>query len=94
MDWTGTKFAGIDLTRNYTKCTCRLSMNGYIAALLLKYNHAPPKRVPHLLHKHRNDHGAKTQLTPEEDTSPLLDAAGIKQIQGTHRLTLVLRQSS
>jgi hypothetical protein len=82
-DWAGTKFAGIDLTWNYKIRMCRLSMNGYIAVLLLKYNHTPPRKPQHSPHKHRDiTYGAKTQLTPEEDTSPPLDAAGVKRIQG------------
>ena len=82
-DWAGTKFAGIDLTWNYKLRMCRLSMNGYIAVLLLKYNHTPPRKPQHSPHKHRDiTYGAKTQLTPEEDTSPPLDAAGVKRIQG------------
>ena len=53
-------------------------MNGYIAVLLLKYDHAPPKQLQHSPHKHPNiDYGAKTQLTPGNNTSPLLDATGI-----------------
>jgi hypothetical protein len=38
-DWTGTKFAGIDIKWNYQKCTCHLSMKGYIDEVLLKYDH-------------------------------------------------------
>ena len=58
-------------------------MNGYIAILLLKYNHTPPRKPQHSTHKHRDiTYGAKMQLTPEEDTSPPLDAAGVKRIQG------------
>ena len=29
-DWTGTKFAGMNLTWDYVKRTCRLTMDGYI----------------------------------------------------------------
>eukprot|EP00804_Cyclotella_cryptica_P011136 CCRYP_020838-RA/>CCRYP_020838-RA protein AED:0.39 eAED:0.39 QI:0/0/0/1/1/1/3/0/399 len=38
-DWTGTKFAGIDIKWDYNKRTCRLTMDTYISALLLKYDH-------------------------------------------------------
>ena len=76
-DWTGSKFAGIDLTWDYTKRTCRLTMNGYIADVLTKYGHPIPTKPQHAPHKHR-----EAQLEPEDDTSPRLPNDGIKLIQG------------
>jgi hypothetical protein len=38
-DWTGSKFAGINLNWDYTNRTCRLTMNGYINEVLLKHDH-------------------------------------------------------
>ena len=82
-DWTGSKFAGIDLAWDYKKRTCRLTMNGYIDEVLLKYNHKRPTKPQHAPHAHREIvFGAKTQLAPEDDNSPPLNPAGIKQIQG------------
>eukprot|EP00804_Cyclotella_cryptica_P024923 CCRYP_011831-RA/>CCRYP_011831-RA protein AED:0.37 eAED:0.37 QI:0/0/0/1/1/1/2/0/402 len=82
-DWTGTKFAGIDITWDYTKRTFRLTMDTYITTLLLKYNHPQPCIPQHAPHKHREIiYGAKEQLLPDKDTSPPLDTAGIKRIQG------------
>ena len=82
-DWTGSKFAGIDIDWDYTKRTCRLTMKNYIDNLLLKYNHPRPKKPQHSPHAHREIvYGAKEQLLPEADTSPPLDEAGIKRIQG------------
>ena len=86
-DWEGKKFAGIDLEWNYVAkhCdrTCRLSMKGYIDTLLIKYGHPRPKKPQLSPHKHREiNYGAKDQLTPEEDTTPALDEAGTKRIQG------------
>ena len=44
-DWEGAKFAGINLTWDYnvrhTNWTCRISMGGYIARVLLKYAPQP-----------------------------------------------------
>lgn len=58
-------------------------MNKYIDTLLLKYNHPKPRKLQHAPHKHRNIiYGTKEQLLPDENTSPPLDKAGIKQIQG------------
>jgi len=82
-DWTGTKFAGIDITWDYNKRTCRLTMDTYISTLLLKFDHPRPRKPQHAPHKHREIiYGTKEQLLPDNDTSPLLDAAGIKRIQG------------
>eukprot|EP00804_Cyclotella_cryptica_P026588 CCRYP_014016-RE/>CCRYP_014016-RE protein AED:0.30 eAED:0.32 QI:0/0/0/1/0/0/2/0/287 len=58
-------------------------MDTYISAPLLKYNHPQPCKPQHAPHKHRKIiYGAKEQLLPNKDTSPPLDAAGIKRIQG------------
>ena len=82
-DWTGSKFAGIDIEWNYHKRTCRLSMKGYINEVLLKYKHPKPLKPQHAPHAHRPIvYGAKEQLLPDEDTSPPLDANGVKRIQG------------
>ena len=82
-DWTGAKFAGIDIAWDYNKRTCRITMNGYIADVLLKYGHQMPRKPQHSPHKHREIiYGAKLQLIPDDDTSPALNDAGIKRIQG------------
>ena len=86
-DWEGTKFAGIDLAWDYNarhaNRTCRISMDGYIAKVLLKYGHPSPKKPQLSPHKHREViYGAKEQLTPEDDTTPPLDSQGTKRVQG------------
>ena len=81
-DWTGSKFAGIDLTWDYARRTCRLTMADYIANLLIKYNHPKPKKPQHSPHAHRDiTYGATQQLVPEPDTSPPLDDKGVQRIQ-------------
>ena len=81
-DWTGSKFAGIDLAWNYPARTVRLTMTGYIADVLLKYNHTRPTKPQHAPHACRTiTYGAREQLLPDKDTSPPLSAAGIKRIQ-------------
>ena len=84
MDWEGGKFAGIDLNWDYnsdhTKRTCRLSMDGYIDKLIIKYNHTIPTKPQLSPHSHREIvYGTKEQLTQEKDKIPTLDAAGIKR---------------
>jgi len=83
-DWEGSKFAGIDLKWDYDKRTCRLTMDGYINEVLLRYGHPMPTKPQHSPHKHRKIvYGADAQLQPiEVDTSPRLDEAGTKRVQG------------
>ena len=56
-DWEGTKFTGINLAWDYNAWhanrTCRISMDGYIAKVLLKYGHPSPKKPQLSLHKQR-----------------------------------------
>ena len=64
-------------------------MDGYIDKLLIKYNHTIPIKHQLSPHFHREIvYGAKEQLTQEEDTSPVLDAAGIKRVQAIVRALL------
>ena len=82
-DWSGSKFAGIDIEWDYNKRTCRLSMKNYIDELLIKYEHPKPRKPQHAPHAHREIvYGAKQQFAPEDDKSPRLDATGVKRVQG------------
>ncbi len=44
QNWKGDLYAGINLAWNYSKRTCCLTMEEYIATLLFKYNHPLPKK--------------------------------------------------
>ena len=86
-DWEGIFFVGIDLAWDYharhANRTCRISMKGYIAKVLLKYGHPITKKLKLSQHKHREViYGAKEQLAPEDDTTPPLDSQGKKRVQG------------
>ena len=68
-DWEGTNFSEIDLAWDYNvrpaNRTCRISMDGYITKVLLKYGHPRPSKLQLSPHKHREViYGAKEQLTP------------------------------
>ena len=81
IDWKGKKFAVIDLAWYYharrANQTCRISMKGYIAKVLLI-----PKKPQLSTHKHHEViYGAKEQLFPEDDTTPPLDSKGTKRVQ-------------
>jgi len=83
-DWDATKFAGVDLHWDHAKRTCRLTMNNYVNDVRLRFGHPDPLKPQHSPHKHRPIiYGASAQLeTDDIDTSPRLDAAGIKYVQG------------
>ena len=51
-DWNGMKYAGIDLVWDYTKRTCRLTVEGYIYNLLVKYGHVTLSKPQLSPHKH------------------------------------------
>ena len=77
-DLDGTKFAGIDLGWIYTPKhygrSCRLSMKGYIEALLNNFGRSKPNKPQLTPHKYREiTYGANQQLTQAEYTRPALD---------------------
>ena len=70
----GNKLAGILIQWDYPGKRYRLSMPSYIDNLLLKFKH--PRLLKPLLSPYAClpiSYGAKSQLTPESDTSTLLD---------------------
>lgn len=82
-DWTGTKFAGIDIAWNYENRTVRLYMDGYINDVRIRFNHPDPSKPQHSPHRCRKIiYGAKSQLITDDIESPPLDAVGIKKVQG------------
>ena len=82
-DWSGTKFAGIDIAWDYTHRTARLSMQGYIADILAKYQHTAPHKPQHAPHAHTPiAYGATTQLVPDHPEETILSPTATKRIQG------------
>ncbi len=72
----GNKFASMDIEWNYAVCRCHISMPGYISTLLLKFKHphpakpwlSPYKCLPIAC-------GAESHITPDPDSSELLNAS-------------------
>jgi hypothetical protein len=82
IDWTGTKFCGLTLKWDYDNGTVDISMPGYIAKCLARFQHKPTKRPQHAPHAWiPPSYGVKTQVATPQDASPLLDPAGITRIQ-------------
>ena len=82
-NWKGNLYSGINLEWNYTKCTCRLTMQDYISNVLTKYNHPRPRKP--VLSPYKAAHilfGTKVQYTAKPDSTPALNKAGVKLVQG------------
>jgi hypothetical protein len=83
----GTRFAGMMLKWNdspiHAKCSCRLSMPGYICNVCTRYKHLMPTKRQLSPHKHCEIiFGQTTQLTYVDPYSPPLSTEGVKRIQG------------
>jgi hypothetical protein len=82
FNMAGDKFAGINIQWDYTGQHCRISMEGYIKTLLIKFKHPCPTKPCLSPYKCTPiTYGIKTQLTPETDSSELLDDARKQRIQ-------------
>jgi hypothetical protein len=78
-NWEGQRYCGLTLEWDYDKCTCDISMPGYIERALQRFTHPPPTRPQHSLHAWtKPDYGAKMQYGIPSDESPPLDAADTK----------------
>jgi hypothetical protein len=76
------KVAGIAIQWDYPSICCRLSMPMYIDNLLLKFKHpCPLKPQPSPYTCLHISYGTKTQFSPDEDISELLDDARKHRIQ-------------
>ena len=75
-------YAGINLTWDYYKHTCHLTMDSYISNLLIKFGHPDPNKPQHSRYNHTPIHyGAKIQYTNETPYITHLDHAGILRVQ-------------
>jgi hypothetical protein len=65
----------MDIEWNYASCRCRISIQGFISLLLLKYKHPQPTKPRLSPYKCLPiAFGAKLHITPVPDVSELLDA--------------------
>jgi hypothetical protein len=80
FNMAGDKFAGIDI--KWATRRCPISMPGYIENLLIKFKHPCPTKPRLLLQRCLPiAYGAKAQLTPDANTSELLDKHHEHRIQ-------------
>jgi hypothetical protein len=78
----GDKFAGNDIKWDYLSCCCCIGMPDYIKNLLTEFKHPRPTKPRCSPYKCLPiAYGAKAQLTPEANTSDLLDNHRKRRIQ-------------
>ncbi len=81
-DWEGLLYCGLKLDWDYKTRTVDLSMPGYVAAALKKFQHPPPAKPQYAPHEWIQPiYGQKVQAPTPTDDSPLLDPKEINRIQ-------------
>jgi hypothetical protein len=82
----GTVYSGITLDWDYNERTCDISMPGYIANVLNKFQHDTPKTPHHTPSRYVTPvYGAKMQYATQDETPPISDTerTTIKKITGS-----------
>jgi hypothetical protein len=81
-DWKGTLYCGLKLQWDYTNHTVDLSIPGYVAAALAKFQHSKPRLPTHTPSRwNQSIYGAHSQLTNPVDTIKALNADETKLLQ-------------
>jgi hypothetical protein len=85
-DWEGKLYSGMTLKWDYKNRTCDISMSGYIANVLRKFQHETPKHPQHTPSRYVMPvYGAKTQYATQDETPPLTakQCLNIQKITGS-----------
>ena len=81
-DWHGNRYCGLTLTWDYEARTVTISMPGYVARALQRFQHTAPARPEHSPHAwNQPQYGAKIQYSAATDDTPFLDAANARHVQ-------------
>ncbi len=81
-DWEASQYCGLTITWDYVLHTVDLAMPGYIEHALKQFQHPHPKHREHAPHTWlKPTYSAATQLTPEPDQTPALDATNCQHVQ-------------
>ena len=92
-DLGGTKFCGITVKWDYIRRTCKLSMPGYIEAILNRFHHPcpiKPELVPHR-YASRSFSATNAQAPIPDDDTARLDISGVLRMQ--HVVGIILYYS-
>jgi hypothetical protein len=83
--WDGNLYSDVTLKWDYQARTVDLSLPGYMAAALHKFQHASPQQPCHALSSYNKpQYGVKIQLTDPIDTTPSLTEPQTKRNYSTH----------
>jgi hypothetical protein len=81
-DWMGNLYCGITLKWDYVGRTVDISMPGYIKMKLQEYEHIMPKKLQMCPYSPElKKFGTEAQAPLPHDSTPKLDAKGIKGVQ-------------
>jgi hypothetical protein len=81
-DLTGSLYLAMTLRWDYIRCTVDISMPGYIAKALERFQHTPPHRPEHSPHVWTKPiYGTHPQLTSPVDDTALLPPSELTRIQ-------------
>ena len=87
IDWSGTKYIGLNLDWDYNRRILRVSMPEYIPNALRRFKHPVPKRKQNSPHAWMPPNfGCKTQLATDDDCSAVLPESGklfVQQVVGS-----------
>jgi hypothetical protein len=82
IDWTGSKYLGLNLHWDYKNRHVDISMPGYIDRVLERFAHPHPNRPQHSPHSWTPPHyGAGAQQAEDEEESPPLAPSNLKRLQ-------------
>ena len=82
INWNGKRFCSVHLDWDYDKCTCSLSMPGYVTNALHKFQHPKPNKVQDSPYPATaKQYGVNVQLTDPIDTTARLPMHEIKRLQ-------------
>jgi hypothetical protein len=71
-DWEGKVYSGMSLKWDYKNRTCNISMPGYLANFLSKFQHDTPKQPQHTPYRYITPvYRAKTQYAKQDEPPPL-----------------------
>lgn len=82
IDWSGTKYLGLSLRWDYQHRTVDMSMPGYIAWTLARFNHPLPTTPQHSPHECISPvYGAQVQMTDDPPESPAASPDQVHRLQ-------------
>jgi hypothetical protein len=85
-DWEGKVYSGMYLKWDYKNRTCDISMPGYVANVLIKFQHDTPKHPQHTPSQYVTPvYGSKTQYATQDETPPLTEkhCLNIQKVTGS-----------